>query len=173
MPISFHCEACKKKIKAPDQAGGKWGKCPYCNHRCYVPSPKRDDEPELKLAPIDPSQETKIDLLMQETYHLTHQILQQRHIDLDTSSSAEHADKAMEKNILKDCIIYLRLVADGHLQQAVERLEALKNHRKMALRILSAMGRAEKPEPELADIPEPTLQGLIRQACAELGAAKE
>ena len=30
MSINFHCESCKKKIKAPDPTGGKWGKCPYC-----------------------------------------------------------------------------------------------------------------------------------------------
>jgi DNA-directed RNA polymerase subunit RPC12/RpoP len=75
MTISFHCESCKKKIKAPDETGGKWGKCPYCKHRCYIPLPKSEDEPELRLMPIDAADETQVDNLMRQTYELTQEIL--------------------------------------------------------------------------------------------------
>ena len=75
MSISFHCESCKKKIKAPDNTGGKWGNCPYCKHRCYIPLPKADDEPELVLKPVDPAEQTQMDALMQETELLTKSIL--------------------------------------------------------------------------------------------------
>ena len=44
MAITLHCESCKKKINAPDTAGGKWGKCPFCGHKCYIPSPPDDNE---------------------------------------------------------------------------------------------------------------------------------
>ncbi len=75
MPISFKCESCDKKIKAPDKAGGKWGNCPYCQHRCYIPLPKSDDEPELVLAPIDENELTQMNQLMEETHSLTQRIL--------------------------------------------------------------------------------------------------
>ena len=44
MPISFNCESCKKKVKAPDGAGGKWGKCPKCGHRFVVKHPSESEE---------------------------------------------------------------------------------------------------------------------------------
>ena len=54
MAIIFHCPSCGKEIKAADNAGGKWGKCPKCHNKIYVPSidPEKE-EPELKLAPVD------------------------------------------------------------------------------------------------------------------------
>ena len=51
MAITFHCEHCGKKIEAPNSAGGKWGKCPACHNKLYVPDLYPDEE--LKLAPID------------------------------------------------------------------------------------------------------------------------
>ncbi|MEN8128552.1 MAG: hypothetical protein ABFR90_12235, partial [Planctomycetota bacterium] len=77
MSINFHCESCKKKIKAPDETGGKWGHCPYCKHRCYIPLPKDENEPELTLAPLDESEETQMADLMRETKDLTQEILSQ------------------------------------------------------------------------------------------------
>ena len=58
MGISFHCEHCGKKIEAPDTAGGKWGKCPACHNKVYVPANNPPDD-ELRLAPIDTEEERK------------------------------------------------------------------------------------------------------------------
>ena len=52
MSITFRCEHCGKDVKAPDSAGGKRGKCPYCHQSNYVPAPVSDDE-VLDLAPED------------------------------------------------------------------------------------------------------------------------
>ncbi|MHC4752575.1 MAG: hypothetical protein ACYTFW_22230 [Planctomycetota bacterium] len=51
MAIIFHCDHCGKKIEAADTAGGKWGKCPACHNKLYVPRP--DSGEELKLAPLN------------------------------------------------------------------------------------------------------------------------
>ena len=51
MAITFHCDYCGKKIEAADSAGGKWGKCPACHNKLYVPALEPDDA--LKLAPVD------------------------------------------------------------------------------------------------------------------------
>ena len=55
MAIVFHCEHCGKEIRAADTAGGKWGRCPACHNKLYVPKMEEDEEEELKLAPIDNS----------------------------------------------------------------------------------------------------------------------
>lgn len=168
MPISFSCESCKKRIKAPDKAGGKWGSCPYCKHRCYIPLPKSDDEPELKLKPVDDSELSHIDELMKETHSLTQRILHEDSA-IDEDVEDRGAAKAVsEKEATKQCIIYLRQMADGELPQAEKTLTGLKRQKPEALRIFTAMGRSERPEPELADIPGGILQGLIRDAMSKL-----
>ena len=78
MGISFHCENCNKKINAPDGTGGKWGKCPNCNHRCYIPMPKSENEEELKLSPIDTEQETDYDEMMKKTQDLKRDMLREK-----------------------------------------------------------------------------------------------
>jgi len=170
MSISFHCESCKKRIKAPDNAGGKWGNCPFCNHRCYIPLPKAPDEEELTLAPVDPAEQTQMDALIQETKMLTQSLLSME-MDLpEEKESDAHSNNrtAQEKEIIKKCIIYLRQMADTELKEAEHTFSKLKKEKKVAIRVLSAMARAERPEPELADLPEAIVRGLIRDTCTRL-----
>lgn len=39
--IRFKCIYCGQRIRAPDDEGGKKGKCPTCKHEVYVPSPPK------------------------------------------------------------------------------------------------------------------------------------
>lgn len=168
MSISFHCESCKRKVKAPDNSGGKWGNCPFCKHRCYIPLPKSDEEPELVLVPLDESDETQMEKMMEETKHLTQEILSQSNVPNEESSSGGNSRTAQEKEIIKKCILYLRQMADGELAAAQYTFSELKKNKKPALRILSSMARSERPEPELADLSDSILQGFIRDACSKL-----
>ena len=52
MTITFRCEHCGKKVEAPDAAGGKRGKCPYCQQSNYIPSPVSEGD-ILELADED------------------------------------------------------------------------------------------------------------------------
>ena len=165
MPISFHCESCKKKIKAPDQAGGKWGNCPYCNHKCYIPLPKNEEEEELRLAPIDELEESRLENMMRETHDLTKNILHESQLPDDEPSGGGGAS---EKELIKMSILYLRQMVDGELEQAERTFRKLKINKRNTLRILASMARSERPEPELSDIPESVLSGLIRDASGKL-----
>ena len=168
MSISFNCESCKKKIKAPNETGGKWGKCPFCNHRCYIPSLKTADEAELTLAPLDANEETQMEELKQEVKNLTHDILSQSTLPEDHPATAQNTHTANEKEVIKQCILYLRQVADGELAASGKTFSKLKKSKKMSIRTLSSMARAERPEPELADLSDGILQGLIRDVCTKL-----
>ncbi|MCE5186343.1 MAG: hypothetical protein LLF76_09485 [Planctomycetaceae bacterium] len=170
MPITLHCESCKKKIKAPDTAGGKWGNCPYCKHKCYIPLPPNEDEPELRLIPLDASEETQFHELMNETQSLTKTILKESTpLPEEAPGSTGGSRSAEEKEVIKSCILYLRQMADGNLDPADKTLGTLKKNKRSVLRILASMARAERPEPELADISEGVLQGLIRDVATKLG----
>jgi hypothetical protein len=160
--IIFHCESCKKKIKAPDEAGGKWGVCPYCKHRCYIPLPPSEDEPELKLVPLDEDEEKQRDEMMRETYNLQQNILQERNGGGEDPQAAAGA-AISEKELIKAIILYLRQMADGLLEQAEDTAKTILRHQSQAKDILQRMARAEQPEPELADISPKLLQGFMKQ----------
>jgi len=164
MSISFHCERCKKKVKAPDESGGRWGNCPYCNHRCYIPRPPSPDDEELKLAPIDASEEDQYGRMMQETRSLTQNILQEKDVPDATSADANLS----EGEVLKQIIVYLRYVADGDLGLASGPMAKITANKESALALLKNMAKAERPEPELMDIPPKVLDGLIKNLYSKL-----
>ena len=58
MSIELHCPQCEKLIRAPDNAGGKHGKCPYCAAEVYIPTPVEDSD-LIGLTPIDEAEERR------------------------------------------------------------------------------------------------------------------
>ncbi len=160
MGITFHCEHCGKKIEAPDSAGGKWGKCPACHNKLYVPG--LDSDEELKLAPIDEGDQAKQKQLMAETYELTQDILLEREVPNELAEVATPAIGASDKELTKNIVVYLRQMADGNLDQAERIANSIAPSGGRALKILDEIALSEIPEPELADIPQQVLSGLIR-----------
>ncbi|RKY08430.1 MAG: hypothetical protein DRP56_04165 [Planctomycetota bacterium] len=168
MSISFHCEACKKKIKAPDTTGGKWGNCPFCNHRCYIPLPRIEDEAGLTLVPLDRNGETIMAEMMRQTHDLTQSLLGMEALPDKKHGDGKSGRLVKEKEVIKNCVIYLRQVADGKLAGAEQTFLALKKTKKSSIRVFSSMARAERPEPELVDIPLAVLKGLIQDVYKRL-----
>ncbi len=164
MSISFHCESCKKRIKAPDESGGKWGNCPFCNHRCYIPRPPSPDDEELKLAPVDAGEEDQYGRMIRETQTLTQNILQEKELTDEPSADADLS----EDEVLKQIIVHLRYVADGDLGMASGPIAKITANKESALALLKKMSKAERPEPELMDIGPKVLEGLIKNLYSKL-----
>ena len=160
MAITFHCNHCGKKVEAQDSAAGKWAKCPACNNKIYVPDLKADDE--LKLAPIDESEEERKKRLMAETHQLTQDILQEREIPEAAAGLGGPAPEISDKELTKNIILYLRQMADGELDGAQKTADSIAPYGAQAVKILDEIALSEMPEPELADIPQQVLSGLIR-----------
>ena len=165
MAITFHCESCKKKITARDDAGGKWGKCPYCNHRCYVPMPEKDDDEEFKLAPVDESDETRYERMMRETHNITEVLLHQKESPPEPAESTNADDRELTVLIIR----YLRQMADGQLDEAQTIAEKIVPYRSKAKAILEGILNGERPEPELANVPKKVLTGFIRNMLTRTG----
>ena len=165
MSISFNCVRCKKKVKAPDTAGGQYGTCPHCKYKCFIPMPHDDSEPELKLADIDEEEERKYSNMMRETHHLSQNILHETAGDEAVDSSGEPMS---ERELIKNIVVYLRMIADGQLDQA-ERLAAkIRGNASAAKGILKRMARTERPEPELEGIPPRILLRLMKDLSSSL-----
>jgi len=161
MGIVFHCEYCGKKIEASDGAGGKWGKCPACHNKLYVPDLGSGEE--LKLAPIDESDEERKKRLMAETYKLTHEILSEKEGPAGSDEDAGPASLVSDKELTKNIISYLQQMVNGELDQAEITANLIVSSRSRAIRVLNQIALSEIPEPELADIPQQVLSGLIRK----------
>ena len=171
MSIIFNCEHCGKKIKSPDEAAGKWGKCPACHNKIYVPKPSNEEEEgELKLAPIDESELEKQKRLLAETYGLTHDIMGESRIPGEPAEKPETAaSEGDDERLMTDVVTYLRLMADGELDQAEKILKRITSAGERALKILNDIAYSKIPEPELADIPKQVLSGLIRTLRGRIG----
>ena len=165
MSISLHCESCKKKIKTPDDFGGKWGNCPFCNHRCYIPSPPAPDDEELTIAPLDDGDEAQYSQMMQETRALRQGVLQGQKLP-DERSSADA--KLSEKGLTKEIVVYLRYMADGELGLASGPMGKIIANKASGLAVLKRMAKADRPEPELQDLPPKVLKGLIKNLYSKL-----
>ena len=174
MAIVFHCEYCDKKIEAPDSAGGKWGKCPSCHNKLYVPNLTANaDEEELKIAPINDSEEAKQRKLMAETYQLTERILEEKEIpggrQNQAAKPAVSAPNLTDKQLTDKIISCLRLMADGQLDMADIAIDTVANQTERAIKILDNIALSQIPEPQLADIPPQVLAGLIRTMRTQIG----
>jgi hypothetical protein len=174
MAIIFHCDYCGKKIEAPDSAGGKWGKCPSCHNKLYVPAPKSDDEEELKLAPIDMTFEEKEKQLLDETFRLTQDILKERDIPpegADEPNDPTGAGTGLELSQieLKQYVIkYLRLMADSELYEAQKIVKLITPYGVRVVKILDQMSGGDMMEPELAGVSHLVLSGLIKSLRDEI-----
>ncbi|MCX5646636.1 MAG: hypothetical protein NTZ17_18440 [Phycisphaerae bacterium] len=160
MAIKLHCNACGKKIEAPDSAGGKWGKCPACHTKLYVPLPPTEDD-ELKLAPIDETEEQKKKQLMQETFRLTQHILEEKGAP-EAPGTVGPVPEINKEMLTNHIIRYLRQMANGDLDTAQRTADLIVPHRRKASTILEQLTKSYPPDPELEDIPPQVLSGLIR-----------
>jgi hypothetical protein len=171
MSIVFHCEHCGKKIEAQDSAGGKWGKCPSCHNKIYIPALNINDDEELTLAPIDEEEEKRKKQLMAETFMLEQDILKQREEPPeDVNPNFEPSEDVLPYGIdpirtseLDQSIInYLKLMAEGNLDSAGDLEKHIVASGNDALDILDKIAISDMPEPELQHIPPQVLSGMIR-----------
>jgi len=170
MTINFTCQSCKKKVKAPVAAGGKWGHCPHCNLKCYIPLPPAPEEEELKLIPIDEEEEKRqYDEKMKETRDQQLNILHET-MGADDNAIGFSFNEQDKRQLWKNIIIYIRQMADGELDQAQQTVENIVPGGNHAKEILAEIARSEEPEPDLADIAPAVLKGLIKNLIAEINA---
>ena len=167
MAIRFHCDHCGKEIKAADEAGGKWGKCPSCHSKIYVPN--LNIQEELSVAPLDESDEEKEKRLMAETYALTQDILKERELPEGATQISGPGSAMGEKELTTNIIMYLRQMADGFLDEAEATALAITSDSVHAVAILDKIALSDIPEPELADVAPQVLAGLIRTLRGKLG----
>ncbi|MFZ0033588.1 MAG: hypothetical protein WAK60_01190 [Sedimentisphaerales bacterium] len=164
MSIVFHCEHCGRKIEAPDSAGGKFGKCPGCQNKVYVPSGQPEEE--LRLAPLESDDAIKQRKMAIELARLRAEILSETEVPnegMPPKKTPESKPETLSDAELTTSIIgYLRLIADGELEEAGKAAKTIIPNGIKAVKILERIALSGVPEPELADIPQQVLSRLIK-----------
>ena len=149
------------------KAGGKWGNCPHCNLKCYIPLPPATEEEEIKLMPIEEEHERQYEEKMKETRDLQLDILHET-MSVDDDAIGFSFNEQDKKRLWKNIIAYLRQMADGELDEAQQTVDEIVRYGDHAKEILGEIARSGKPEPDLSDIAGVVLKGLMKNLLSEI-----
>ena len=166
MAITFRCERCHKQITGPDSVGGKRGKCPYCGHSTYIPSPVSDED-MLDLAPIDEETERERQATIAKLR------AQERDLIAETGGAEpvplEHRDELSAADLHHFVVNYCLDMAAGNLERAAGHAGELKKFEKLGIEAVKDFQSGEVSEPALTGIPAPVVQGFLKRLAEELG----
>jgi len=158
MTIKFECEHCHKTVEAPDEAGGKRGKCPYCGQSNYIPAPLSEDD-VLPLAPIDEQEERRS---ARERHSL---IAQERdmlvEMDRHPETPLEQREKLTSKDLQHFVVNYCIDAANGNFERAESYVPQLRKFGQTGLQAVEDFISGNALEPAMDFIPRRVLQGFL------------
>jgi hypothetical protein len=165
MSIEFHCPKCGKAIKAPDEGGGKTGKCPACHQPVYIPMPESEIEP-LSLTPLDPTEEQERERLLEEARRLRWATLQERNTAPETADAAPAGDDAPLIRPDMDTLVvqYVLSAAESDMNSMTDIEGELRKNWQAASEVMDRVLADELLPRQLADrkIPRQFVVGLFR-----------
>ena len=175
MSIELHCPQCGKLIRAPNEAGGKHGKCPYCKNKVYVPTPK-DEIETIALAPINEDEERHEQELRRESARDAASVAGDKSavptgdavvggggaLPLPADTPGEVVDIGAE------VVAFIVALRDAKLDKADKVVETLKRAGTRARDHVEGMMLDEMP-PKVKNVPPPVLKGFLKQLLGRLG----
>lgn len=173
MSIELHCTKCGKLIKAPDEAGGRRGKCPYCKESVYVPMP-HDDSEEIRIAPIDEDEERRARELRRESAgyiaSVGHETGSPGPADAaetyDSVGSAPLPGEVVD--VSAEVEAFIVAMRDSKLDEADETAARLKSAGSGAADYVQGLILDEMP-PQVEGVPPPLVKGFLKNLLDRLG----
>lgn len=167
MAIEFHCEHCNHLIKAPDDAGGRTGKCPHCQNAAYIP---RQDEGELDLAPLDDDEEMRRKKAAQEAAAYQKSLLHERNVPGEKGGRAAGGKPGATGQFISDTrhvtsqiVRYVEAMSTGKLDTAEAVAQDLAPHKATVVQVLTDMAKGDLGAYGLPALPKPVLMGFLKQ----------
>ncbi|UCE58640.1 MAG: hypothetical protein JSU63_14495 [Phycisphaerales bacterium] len=171
MSIELHCPACSKLIRAPDEAGGKRGKCPYCKNSVYIPMP--EDDGEIGLAPIDEEDQRRAEELRRESTQYIAEVGHQTEVS-DSDELPPPPTPAPPPLPDGDVVdlggevgAFITAMRDSNLDEADQVTERLKQAGDRAADYVQGMLNDELP-PQFEGVPPPLAQGFLKALLGRL-----
>ena len=165
MPIQFTCGRCHRELSAPDNAGGKRGKCPHCGHSNYVPLPKAPEaDDDIPLVEVDEEEERRVE---RELLEAERDLLAESRRGEDVP--LEHRDDLTPEDLHHFVVNYCLDMAAGNLERAARHVQKLKTFRGLGREAVADFLGGKVSEPAMGNIPPPVVQGFLRQLREQLG----
>ena len=173
MAIEFHCNFCNKLVRAPDEAGGKKGKCPSCQNILYVPMPEGAVD-EFDLTPVDENEERKKRQMEEQARVAERALLKEKQLPPEGSvpnrseinlppppppiiGTPETADD-VEFLVVE----WVRSMANGDLGDADRSMMLLQKNRAAAKQAVQKVALIDPAPPGLQDVPRPVLNRYFK-----------
>lgn len=180
MAIEFHCNFCGKLVKAPDEAGGKKGKCPACQNVLYVPMPEGAVD-EFDLAPIDEAEERRRRQMEAQALAAERALLKEKQvppegatpttrseIDLPVPPAPSVSGPATSDDVEFLVIEWVRAMADGDLGDADRSMMLLQKDKAASKQAVQKVRMAEPPPSALQNVPRPVLNRYFKMLSDQL-----
>lgn len=172
MSITLNCTHCGKQVQAPEDAGGRWGKCPRCGEKVYVPSLPSDDG-EIGLVPLDEAEERRSQRERIRYQQIEGQALHGAGGAADTgptheSSVSPKAAKGHRRNIEAMLVRYVKGMSDGRVSDCDEIVVSLIGHRKEVASAVEHLTAMSPLPANLSGIPPAVVKGYLRQLLGQL-----
>jgi hypothetical protein len=173
MAIEFHCNHCGRLVRAPDEAGGKKGKCPTCQSILWVPMPDSSVE-EFDLSPIDEYEERKRKQMEEEDRATERQLLKEKQAAAEGAIASKPSgdlpapppplvgtpETADDAEFL--VVEWVRSMADGDLGDADRSMMQLLKNRAASKLAVQKIATAEPSPAGLDNIPRPVLNRYFK-----------
>ncbi|MFQ5463357.1 MAG: hypothetical protein ACE5E5_12125 [Phycisphaerae bacterium] len=170
MTTELHCPGCSKLIRAPDGAGGKQGKCPYCGRKVYIPMPESEIDP-IPLAPIDETEEARAARLRRES---TAYIAAIDHVGehdaagAGSDSTASQGGTAVETvDVADEVMRFMIAMRDSQLDVADQCVKRLAKAGSKSVEYVNGLMLDELPL-RVENVPPPLVQGFLKTLLSRL-----
>jgi len=176
MPIKFECTECHKIVTAPDAAGGKRGKCPFCGQLVNIPlpppppppPPPEEEDPDLiPLAPIDEDEERKLAQERKALYDQEQSLLEAM-VPSEDSVPLEQREDLSSEDLHHFVVNYLLDMFDGNLARAGMHADKLRSLGFAGIGAVDDFLEGKADEPALGHIPAPIREGFLRELKARV-----
>jgi len=171
--IELHCPECQKLIRAPESAGGKRGKCPYCKKTVYIPSPP-DQAEEIALAPLDEEDLKREAALRKEAIQYTaavDHVREDAEAPGDGSADGVDGDAAGQEteppDIEADVEAFIMAMRDSELDAADAATARLKRAGGAARQHVKALMSEDAPS-AVENVPPPVVRGFLKALLSRL-----
>ena len=173
MAIEFHCNHCGRLVKAPDEAGGKKGKCPTCQSILWVPMPDSAVE-EFDLSPVDEQEERKKRQMEEQARATERQLLKEKQAAAEGAQAGKSSadmpappppltgSPETSEDVEFLVVEWVRSMADGDLGDADRSMIQLQKNRSISRQAVQKLAIEEPPPAGLQDIPRPVLNRYFK-----------
>lgn len=168
MSITFDCGNCNKTIKAPDEAGGKRGKCPFCGHGVFIPLPMNEEEGIIPLAPLDEAEEQRRKKMTEELLEYEKMFLSGE--DFSPPVPLEHRDNLTSEDFHHFVVNYCLDMNSSNLERAKVHVQKMKPFKNLAIEAVDDFMSGKAHEAVLDPVGKMVLAGFLRQLKRELSA---